>query len=135
MENVVWDESYSVHVRALDEQHQQLITMINALIGLSEVSVDSEAISDALTEMTKYAQYHFSKEEQYMLEYGFPGYQSHKREHREFKRKAADICVDAMKNKATVPMEICKYLKRWCVNHIFKSDQVYGRFFKDKDIQ
>ncbi len=135
MENVVWDERYSVHVRALDEQHQKLIKMINALIGLSEVSVGSEAISDALTEMTNYAQYHFSKEEQYMLEYDFPGYQSHKREHREFKRKAADLCLNAMQNKTTVPMEIRKYLKHWCVNHIFKSDLKYGAFFKKKDIK
>ncbi len=135
MEKIIWNEIYSVHVRALDEQHQKLIKLINTFIQLSKVSVNSEEISDALTEMTEYAHYHFNEEEQYLLKYNYSGYQSHRKEHREFKRKVADLCVDVIQNKATIPLEIHKFLFDWCTNHIFKSDMEFGRFFKGKNIQ
>jgi hemerythrin len=135
MEKIVWDESYSVNVKVLDEQHQKLIEIVNKLIEDSEATVSSEIISDTLTEMTKYTHYHFSDEEQYMIKYGYPEYESHKKEHNNFKRKAAEFCLDTMRHKTTIPIEMLVYLRDWWLNHISKSDMKYGAFFKKKDIK
>ncbi|MFN3533222.1 MAG: hemerythrin domain-containing protein, partial [Candidatus Brocadia sp.] len=67
MEKIVWSENFSVGVRVLDDQHKQIVTLINILIEMSDAKIDSEIISDTLTKMTQYAINHFSKEEEYML--------------------------------------------------------------------
>ena len=87
MEKIIWNERFSVGVRKIDEQHKELIKMINKLIETKDTKVDSETISDILTKMTKYADYHFQTEEQYMIEYDYPDYSSHKEQHIEFKKK------------------------------------------------
>jgi len=134
MEKIIWNESFSVGVRRIDEQHKELIKMLNKLIEKKDTKVDSETISDILGKMTKYANYHFETEEQYMIEYDYPDYSSHKEQHNEFRKKTVAFCVDTMAYKKTIPTEILSYLKNWLVNHILKSDMKYRAFFNEKGL-
>lgn len=134
MEKIVWGENFSVGVRALDDQHKQIVTLVNTLIEMSDAKIDSEIISDTLTKMTQYAINHFSKEEEYMLEYGYPEYLTQKKQHSEFKRKTVDFCMETMARKETVPTEIFTYLKSWWTNHILKEDMKYKKFFNDRGL-
>jgi hemerythrin len=123
MEKVTWDAKLSIGIEEIDRQHKQLIAMLNQLIELEGVSVDSETISDTLTKMTDYADYHFNSEEQFMLEHAYPEYETHKREHVEFMRKTAELSMGTMMYKKTVPAELLTYLKEWLVEHIMASDR------------
>ena len=51
MEKVIWDETFSVGVEVLDEQHKKLFKMLNTMIEAENTSVNSEIISTVLTEM------------------------------------------------------------------------------------
>lgn len=135
MEKIIWDESFSVGIQEIDEQHKELIRMINKLIGREDISVGSETISDILNEMTQYAGYHFQTEEQYMLEYDYPDYSSHKNQHTVFKKKAVAFCMDTVAYKETIPKEILTYLKNWLIHHILKIDMMYKSFFREKGLQ
>jgi hemerythrin-like metal-binding protein len=74
MEPVQWSERFSVGVRELDEQHQQLIKLLNRLIATQgTINTHSETISDVLMAIPRYAQVHFKAEERLMEEYGYPG--------------------------------------------------------------
>ncbi len=134
MEKIIWNEIFSVGVRKIDEQHKELIKMINKLIETKDTNVDSEMISDILTKMTKYADYHFQAEEQYMIEYDYPDYSTHKEQHIEFKKKTVAFCMDVMAYKETIPTEILSYLKSWLTNHILNSDMKYKSFFNEKGL-
>jgi hemerythrin-like metal-binding protein len=88
MEPVQWTEKFSVGVRELDQQHQQLIKLLNRLISTQgTISVHSETISEILMEMTRYAQTHFKTEERLMETYGYPGLEEQKIQHRDFRKK------------------------------------------------
>jgi len=77
MEPIQWSEKFSVGVRVLDQQHQQLIKLLNLLIATQgTINTRSETISDTLIAMTRYAQAHFQAEEKLMEDYGFPGLES-----------------------------------------------------------
>lgn len=132
MEKIVWDDSYSVGVHKLDEQHKMLIKMINKLIDMKDITVDSEELSEILTEMTKYANYHFQTEEDLMVKYGFDEYDSHKKQHEAFIKKTVGFCLDTMNYKRTVPVELLSFLKNWLLNHILKSDMKYKPFFSER---
>lgn len=134
MEKILWDEGFSVGVRALDKQHQQIVAIVNTLIEMNNAEVASEIISDTLTKMTQYASDHFKAEEQYMLDYEYPEYSLQKKQHQEFKKKTVDFCVGTMVHKATVPEELFAYLKSWWTNHILQEDMKYKTFFNDRGL-
>lgn len=135
MEKITWDESFSVGVRDLDEQHKQIIIMVNTLIEMNDTKVDSEIISDTLTKMTQYATSHFNKEEQYMFEYGYPEYSFQRKQHQEFKKKTVNLCMETMVHNVTVPTEIFTYLRSWWTNHILKEDMKYKQFFNERGLR
>ncbi|MBI2472871.1 MAG: hemerythrin family protein [Planctomycetes bacterium] len=135
MEKIMWDETFSVGVRDLDAQHKQIVIMVNTLIEMGDTKVDSEIISDTLTKMTQYAIEHFQKEEQYLLDYGYPEYPSQRKHHQEFKKKTAGFCMETMLHKVTVSAEIFTYLRLWWINHILKEDMKYKKFFNDKGLR
>lgn len=135
MEKINLDDSFSVGVKQLDEQHRQIIRMINKLIDTNNVSVDSELISETLTEMMQYASDHFKTEEHLLTEYKYPDYKSHKDHHIEFRKNTANFSMDTLKYKRTVPVEILTYLKEWWVDHILKIDMKYKAFFIERGIK
>lgn len=135
MERIKWDDSFSVGVKVLDRQHQQIIEMINRLIETSNVSVDSELVSDTLAKMMEYASDHFETEEYLMKEHSYPDYKSNKDHHIEFKKNIARLSIDTIKYKNTVPLEILTYLKEWWMNHILKLDMKYKAFFVEKGVK
>lgn len=129
MEKVIWDETFSVGVEILDEQHKKLFKMLNTMIEAENTNVNSEIISTVLTEMRQYASEHFTLEEKYMLEYGYLDYDSHKAQHKEFIKKVSMLCIETMQQSKTVPTEILEYLKLWWTTHILKTDMQYKTLF------
>ncbi|MFA4835441.1 MAG: bacteriohemerythrin [Dehalococcoidia bacterium] len=134
MDRIVWDESFSVGVAELDEQHKKLIGMINTLIEAKDAKVESELISETLMRMTEYASIHFSKEEEYMFRYGYPEYELQRHQHKEFRKKAGFLGLDTQQNKPSVPEELIRYLREWLTNHILKSDMRYRAFFNERGV-
>ena len=132
MEKIIWNEKFSVGIREIDAQHKELIRMINQLIETKDTKVDSETISDILTKMTQYTDYHFQTEEQYLIDNNYPDYASHKEQHAKFKKKAVAFCMETMAYKETVPTEILSFLKDWLTNHILESDMKYKSLLKEK---
>lgn len=135
MEKIKWDDSFSVGVSEMDRQHKRIIDLINSLIEKQEMEVDSEIISDTLTRMLEYANEHFGREEQYMLESGYPDYSRQKEEHNEFRKRTAFFSVDTIKHKMTIPKEVLAYLKEWWVNHILNADMKYKAFFVERGVK
>src|SRR5512142_402549 len=132
---LVWDERFSVGILALDEQHKELMAMINQLIDHEEADTGSEHIAEILDRMTRYAEYHFHTEEQLLTEYSYPENPSHEKEHTRFKTQIARFCMDAIHRNKDLRNEILFYLRNWLKNHILKSDMKYKSFFQEKGLR
>ncbi len=135
MEKVIWDETFSVGVEVIDEQHKKLIKMLNKMIDAENTNVNSEIISTVLTEMRQYASEHFALEEKYMLECGYLDYDSHKARHKEFLKKVSMLCIETMHQNKIVPTEILEYLKLWWTTHILKTDMKYKTLFNQMEFK
>ena len=134
MEKVIWNQRLSVGVEEIDRQHKQLVGVLNQLLGMEGVTVDSETISDTLTRMTEYADYHFKSEEAFMQKYAYPEYEAHRLEHIAFMRKTAELAMGTMAYKKSIPTDLLEYLKSWLVEHILVTDMKYKPFFEEKGI-
>ena len=134
MEEIVWTNGFSVGVADLDEQHRKIIDLINKLIQVQDLSVDSQVLQDALAEMLKYSGQHLRYEEKLLLDNSYPDFDNHKKFHEEYMHKVGRFSISAMEADNTVPRDVINYLKNWWEHHILIEDMKYRSFFKDKGI-
>jgi hemerythrin-like metal-binding protein len=125
---LVWSERFSMGLKKIDHQHQQLFKIINDLIANQNAAGGSEIIAEILDRMTKYTEYHFKTEERVMMEYGYPEYALQVREHAEFKTKTARFCMDRTAANTGLSGEMLDYLQNWLTNHILESDLRFKGF-------
>jgi len=141
---IEWDDRFDVGISGINEQHKQLIGLINEVheviaqtinrIDLAAVSKEASVLISVVDRMDDYAKYHFSTEEYYMSEYSFRGYQSHKKEHEVFIGKVQGFQRDIDRGSTLTLTELEEYLKTWIVHHILKVDHKYARHFKKKGV-
>jgi len=144
MSFIEWDDRFDVGISAINEQHKQLIGLINEVhdviaqtrqrIDLAAVSKEVSVLISAVNRMDDYAQHHFSTEEYYLSEYSFRGLKSHKKEHEAFMQKVQGFQRDIDRGSTLTLTELEEYLKAWIVHHILKVDHKYTRFLTKKGV-
>ncbi len=134
MEPIVWSDRFSVGVKKLDNQHKQLISLLNKIIRSPNAQTSSETISDILTAMTRYAREHFQLEESLMEKYHYSQLDQHKKTHASFFNNIAKLSLATMKNDNIVPLQLLEYLNHWLQRHILEEDMLYKPFLAHKGI-
>jgi hemerythrin len=125
MEKITWLPDYEVGVPEFDRQHQGIISIINKLIDNAEITVNSEVLSELLSELTAYADEHFTAEEDFFVACKYPGAPGHMQEHKKYRLKIASLCRDVMRHKKNAPVELLEFLSTWWVEHILMEDADY----------
>lgn len=123
---IEWNESFSVGVKELDEQHKRLFKIFDDLLGSLDTAADSRAVVDVLEGLKEYASVHFATEEKYMSECGYPQLENHKRTHEQFRKKVDDLCSNATMQPVTVLSDTLKFLYAWLSDHILSCDRKYA---------
>lgn len=130
MEVLEWNESYSVENEELDNQHQHLFDMINALfqaIGSEDAPVIIPAV---IEDLGSYAVEHFRTEERYMTKCEFPGLEAQKQQHGEFCSKVSKWSRSYKDDPDKFTAEAVDYLYDWLTNHILSQDKSYAPYLK-----
>jgi hemerythrin-like metal-binding protein len=123
-----WDKNLSVGIDSIDEEHKQLIQMLNELYEHIGKKSNNEMISDLISGMKKYTLQHFATEENYFQQFNYPYYEEHKAEHDRFVEKAMDLEKRFNSGKLIVSFEITSFIKEWIREHILESDKKYTDF-------
>jgi hemerythrin len=132
---MVWQDIYSVDIREIDDQHKNLIGMINELHEAMKSGKGREVVSGILKKMIEYASTHFGTEEKYMNEFAFPGYSQHKAEHEAFAIKVVDFQQKYNNGSLALTFEVMDFLEKWLVKHIQGTDKKYVPFFHSKGLK
>lgn len=117
----------SVGEKAIDAQHQKLLTQVNALIEAMVFGPTSKEVNEALKFFDEYINEHFSYEENYMQRRGFLNIEQHKIRHQDFRNKYSEF-LEKLKNSTTsreVLIEMEEFLGRWWLEHIGHEDREY----------
>ena len=85
MEQVQWDNSLSIGVDLIDEQHKALIQRLNDVYKAVEVQQGPMEITKTLGFLEEYTDYHFSAEEKHMQDNDYPGLEVQQQEHQNSK--------------------------------------------------
>jgi len=127
---VQWQNSYSVGIKPIDEQHMELIRLTNKLFNscMAGQQKTNNAFLDAVHEAVDYTGYHFGTEEKMMERIKYPDYARHKQEHADFVREVY-IKVDEYKSgKMLAPLHFVYFLRDWVLHHIAVSDKKLGDY-------
>lgn len=131
---ITWNNSYSVSIKEIDEQHQKLVELINLLHDHMKGGKGKEAVGKILKELAEYTVYHFSTEEKLFAKFSYPDSRPHIREHQDLVERVTKLIAEFDKGSGILPMDLMDFLKDWLLNHIAKSDKKYSTFFNAKGI-
>lgn len=129
-----WDNSYSVNIREIDEQHKVLIKLINNLHDSMKVGKGKEALGPILNELVDYTVYHFGHEEKLFTDNGYPESSQHKAVHAKLVEQVKAIKKDYESGNAVMTIEVMHFLKDWLSGHIMGTDKKYSSFLNAKGI-
>ncbi|MBF0266349.1 MAG: bacteriohemerythrin [Gammaproteobacteria bacterium] len=135
MEKINWTNEYSVGVKALDDQHKEIIRLINTLIEGSNDTVDSAITFNVLTEMMTYAQKHLDFEENLLEQHHYFDLMNHAAKHVRYLEKVAKFSFGTMARDENIPKDLLEFLQNWWLHHILEEDMQYKAFFKERGIK
>jgi len=130
-----WNETLSVKIKSIDEQHKKLIDMINDFYDNIINRTNNENMSKLISSMKHYTLVHFTAEEKYMEYYEYPEYEKHKKEHETFIVKVTEVEEKLKSGKLVLSLEMTMFLKDWLKKHIQGTDKKYSDFFISKGLK
>jgi hemerythrin len=122
-----WTDSFSVGIPSMDQQHKQLIELINQLDEAVRVSTRNPAIQNVLKNLVQYTTSHFENEEKLMRETGFAGVDGHCDVHRKLLKAVTDVMGKVKAGKLSASANLAAFLHFWLEKHIMDYDQQYAQ--------
>ncbi len=128
-----WRKELESGIEQIDAQHKQLIETANSLIIRSKFGNDISDISDCLSYLEKYVQYHFQSEEAFQSTSGYPKYKIHKALHQSVATQLKFIMVKLeSSNYETKDIEdFYTFFISAIVNHILVEDLEFSIYYKE----
>lgn len=131
MPQIIWDESFSVNNKEIDDQHKKWIDIFNNLQSNMVQGKAGQADGlKSLKAMEDYSRYHFSFEEEYMRKIDYPGVFDHHRLHSDFDDLIYTYYRKAIDGELVLNSEILSMLKGWILYHILEEDKKYAIHFE-----
>jgi hemerythrin len=122
MTSFQWRNEFSVGNVLIDDDHRQLIKMVNALSAAAEQNNDTAIQEKPLDDLINFTQAHFRNEENEMARIEYAGLAEHKREH----EKLFTELKTYIDKESGLGQQMAKFLKDWVLYHIQHSDQHMG---------
>jgi hemerythrin len=133
MLEIKWNNKVmDIGIKIIDEQHMNLITLINRIMISIEEENQIENIEAFINDAINYSEYHFNTEEEFFekIEINKKDIEEHKKEHQEFIRVVTTFNKDlktniTIKNNNGIEMAtaLYRYLANWIVHHIIEKDK------------
>lgn len=129
-----WKDEYAVGIPTIDEEHHQLVAMINDAHDAIEAGVEEKAAKQLIRDMKEYAVTHFATEELLMRDHDYPGIADHITEHLDFLDRVRGS-GKSFSGDNFVPgtVKILAFLADWLVHHILQTDHDLARYLKERD--
>ncbi len=124
---ITWDSKYSVGVPEMDNQHKELIKLINKLY----ISMrDKRDVDKVMQGVVQYTVRHFKEEESLMVSLKYSGLKQHLAMHKKVISQVKQFAQRVEKREKGIEKKLLIFLKEWLLNHILKQDKRYGVYYK-----
>ena len=126
---LAWDNKFEIGHERIDAEHRIFLSLIRDLSIEAETGASKDRIERTLQEIYKYADFHFTSEENIMADVAYPRLAEHKHTHARLlaqcKNKVHEFCADAQK-----PAGIVTFLFQWFALHTTQEDKRIAEFLR-----
>jgi hemerythrin len=129
---IQWDETMDLGMDELDEQHRELIDLINEAFEAIQRH-DEPLMTTLIEKMRDYSEVHFQAEEAVLRSRGYPDIEAHAAQHRAYAQKVDDFRRDMFVK--TNLSQVFIFLSRWLTNHIMQEDRKFIPWLPETDDQ
>lgn len=123
-----WKPEYSVGIASMDDEHREMIDLINDTYAKLGSDSDAVLVEECLEEIFTTISMHFALEERIMQQAHYPEYQAHKNDHEDLLDQIRDMMDDFSSDPATGAGLLEKSLSDWFANHFSTFDaRLHGK--------
>jgi len=131
MKDLIWDNTLSVQIQEIDEDHRRLVDLFNLLNHAVEDGEKKDYIDAILEELISCTVWHFRHEERLMLKYAYAGYSEHRKEHEELIESIKALQQERKKEGISVTQDDIEFLEHWLTGHILGADMDLGAYLSE----
>ena len=121
-----WSPEYSVNIKTIDDQHRELVNILNRLFIAVSKREGDKAIAGILDALVTYTQTHFALEERLMQQAKYKDFEAHKVEHQKLLGQLDQLCRKHLVEEKAIYFEMLSFLKTWLKEHIQGVDTKYS---------
>jgi hemerythrin-like metal-binding protein len=126
-----WTETLCVGHSRIDEQHQELTRLVNALHEAMLAGRGKAVLGEVLDQLIAYTVHHFAEEEAMMAATKYPGAAAHLAQHEALKQRAVQLQAEFRDGGGGIlTMEVLEFLKGWLRDHIVGSDKLLAQHLR-----
>ncbi len=125
MDQFVWKPSFEIGIEKIDQEHKRLLTHLNKGIANQNIT------NDIFDELKKYAEFHFSDEENLMDRIGYPGLVMHQKGHRMFESRVEQLEEAVNNGDGKAILLLVSFLRDWFLEHVLAEDMGFANYVRD----
>ena len=126
-----WSPDYSVNIKTIDDQHKELVNILNRLFVAVSKREGDKAIAGILDALVSYTQTHFALEERLMHQAKYKDIKPHMAEHKKLLTQLDQLCNKHLVEEKPIYFEMLSFLKTWLKEHIKGVDTKYSAALLD----
>lgn len=124
-----WKDEYSVGIEEIDQQHRQLVGILDELYTAMLKARGAEQVEATLERLFAYTREHFATEERLFRKHCYPEEREHAAEHAALIARLTKFRKEHQRGKP-VGVELMLSIKEWFVEHLQTTDHRYVGFFR-----
>ena len=128
MKELIWNDTLSVEVDEVDEDHRRLVDLYNILNHAVEDNDKPDYIEAVLEELISLTIWHFRHEERLMIKFDYEEFEDHKAEHQDLIESSRELQDKFRSQGKQLTNEDIEYLEIWLTRHILTTDMRLGTF-------
>lgn len=123
-----WSSEYEIEIPQIDDQHKELVRLINILYESISEGRSGETVHQTLNALLQYVEIHFETEENAMRDRNYPGFEEHLLKHEELRSKVLDLRKEELQGREIATFELLNFLVDWLKTHIAQTDRAFGNY-------
>jgi len=121
-----WSAKYETGIKAIDRDHKALFEEIKNLTVVLLQHESAAHVEQAIDCLEAYVREHFEREENFMIQAGYPKTEAHIRTHRAMQGKVRCLREIHRSGEGEInPVKLATFLSEWLSEHILKTDMDY----------
>lgn len=125
---VNWSEELSIGVKEIDQQHKNLVAMLNELSQAIDGGWGRRTRDQIIDKLLEHTQVHFATEENLMSVFAYPDSDKHKKQHEALVIQVHEYLDHFNSDPHASSYDLLFFLRKWLTEHILKEDKAMGEF-------